>query len=142
MKSHTCQMSLSVLITIISPQTHKPQLADRTALPSRSLDSSAHRQEPGGGAAQTLPRVNDFQLLPGCHPRMSLCITHRGQPVPVCWGKERDQANIFRQERPCSVLIQNLGRRRVSESLWRGGCGKAWGDWRAGSMGSAAGLDS
>lgn len=52
--------NVAMLITVNNPQTHNPQLANRTALPSRSLDPSANRQSPGRGAVQHFPELMIF----------------------------------------------------------------------------------
>lgn len=57
--------NVAMLITVNNPETHSPQLADRTALPSRSLNSSANRQSLAEEQCGRLPEL--ISAPPGCH---------------------------------------------------------------------------
>lgn len=79
--------NVALLITVNNPGAHSPQQPDRTALPSRSLDSSAHRRPLAGEQCRHLPE--SISAPPGCRVGTSLCIRLRGQQCLFAGGRRR-----------------------------------------------------
>lgn len=79
--------NVAMLITVNNPGTHSPQLANRTALPSRSLDSSANRKSLAEEQCGHLLEL--ISAPPGCRIECHFALGLRGQQCLFARGRRR-----------------------------------------------------